>query len=83
LYVVMLTTYNGLPLTGVAQLRTLVSRGEVRYAFLDSACKPGAPKTTAGCAPAARWVRAHGTDVSLEAGLSVTGVLWRLPGAVA
>ena len=81
--VAMLTTYNGLPLTGVAQLRTLVSRGEVRYAFLDSACKPGAPKTTAGCAPAARWVRAHGTDVSLEAGLSATGVLWRLPGAVA
>jgi 4-amino-4-deoxy-L-arabinose transferase-like glycosyltransferase len=81
--VVMLTTYNGLPLTSVAQLQALISSGEVRYAFLDSVCKPGAPKTTAGCAPAARWVRAHGTDVSRQAGLRVTGVLWRLPGAVA
>ncbi|HEX4837747.1 MAG TPA: glycosyltransferase family 39 protein [Solirubrobacteraceae bacterium] len=77
--VVMLTTYNGLPLTSVAQLKALISRGEVRYAFLDSVCKPGAPRTTAGCAPAALWVRAHGTDVSLEAGLRVHGILWRLP----
>jgi 4-amino-4-deoxy-L-arabinose transferase-like glycosyltransferase len=77
--VVMLTSYQGLPLTSVAQLQTLISRGEVRYAFLDSTCKPGAAKTTAGCAPAARWVRAHGTDVSRQAGLRVTGVLWRLP----
>jgi 4-amino-4-deoxy-L-arabinose transferase-like glycosyltransferase len=77
--VVMLTTYNGLPLTSVAQLQDLISRGEVRYAFLDSVCRPGAPKTTAGCAPAARWVRAHGTDVSLKAGLQVSGILWRLP----
>jgi 4-amino-4-deoxy-L-arabinose transferase-like glycosyltransferase len=81
--VVMLTTYNGLTLTSVAQLQALISRGEVRYAFLDSVCKPGAPKTAAGCAPAARWVRAHGTDVSRRAGLRFTGVLWRLPGAVA
>jgi 4-amino-4-deoxy-L-arabinose transferase-like glycosyltransferase len=77
--VVMLTTYNGLPLTSVAQLQALISRGEVRYAFLDSVCKPGAPKTAAGCAPAARWVRAHGTDVSRQAGPRFTGVLWRLP----
>ena len=79
--VVMLTTYNGLPLTSVAQLRTLVSRGEVRYAFVDSGCRPGAAATAAGCAPAARWVRAHGRDVSLQAGLPVPGVLWRLPSA--
>jgi 4-amino-4-deoxy-L-arabinose transferase-like glycosyltransferase len=77
--VVMLTTYNGLPLTSVAQLRALISRGEVRYAFLDSVCRQGAPARTAGCAPAARWVRAHGTDVSRQAGLRVPGVLWRLP----
>lgn len=77
--VVMLTTYNGLPLTSVTQLQALIAHGEVRYAFLDSACKPGAPKSTAGCAPAARWVRAHGTDVSRQAGLGFTSVLWRLP----
>lgn len=77
--IVMLTTYNGLALTSVAQLQSLISRGEVRYAFLESVCKPSAPKSTVGCAPAARWVRAHGTDVSKQAGLRVTGVLWRLP----
>ncbi len=76
---VMLTTYNGLPFTSVPELQRLIARGEVRYAFLDSACKPGAPRSTAGCAPAARWVRAHGTDVSRQAGLGFTSVLWRLP----
>ncbi|MFZ1154930.1 MAG: glycosyltransferase family 39 protein [Solirubrobacteraceae bacterium] len=77
--VVMLTTYSGRSLTGVAQLQSLIARGEVRYAFLDSACKPVTSKTAAGCAPAARWVRAHGTDVSRQAGLHATGVLWLLP----
>jgi 4-amino-4-deoxy-L-arabinose transferase-like glycosyltransferase len=77
--VVMLTSYNGLPLTSVAELKALISRGEVRYALLDSVCRRGAAKTTAGCAPAARWVRAYGTDVSRQAGLRISGVLWRLP----
>jgi len=77
--VVMLTTYNGLPLTSVARLESLIAHGEVRYAFIDSICRPGAPKTTAGCAPAARWVREHGKDVSRQAGLNVSGILWRLP----
>jgi 4-amino-4-deoxy-L-arabinose transferase-like glycosyltransferase len=81
--VLMLTTYNGLSFTSVAQLKALISRREVRYAFLDSGCGAHAPKTTAGCAPAALWVRAHGTDVSKQAGLRVRGVLWRLPGVVA
>jgi 4-amino-4-deoxy-L-arabinose transferase-like glycosyltransferase len=77
--VVMLTSYNGLPLTSVAQLKSLISRGQVRYAFLDATCRPGAAQRSSGCAPAVRWVRAHGTDVSREAGLGVHGVLWRLP----
>jgi hypothetical protein len=77
--VLMLTSYNGLPLTSVAHLQALISSGQVRYAFLDSACKPGAPRTTAGCAPAARWVRAHATDVSRQAGLAAGGALWHLP----
>jgi 4-amino-4-deoxy-L-arabinose transferase-like glycosyltransferase len=80
--VVMLTTYNGMPFTSVAQLKRLISRGAVRYAFLDGACGPRSPAKSAACAPAARWVRAHGADVSREAGLG-RGVLWRLPGAVA
>jgi 4-amino-4-deoxy-L-arabinose transferase-like glycosyltransferase len=77
--VLMLTTYNGIPFTGVAQLKELIARGEVRYAFLDSVCGRGAPKTTAGCAPAALWIRAHATDVSRQAGLHARGLLWRLP----
>ncbi len=79
--VLMLTTYNGIPFTTVAQLKALIARGEVRYAFLDSACTRTSPKTTAGCAPAALWIRAHATDVSRQAGLR-GGVLWRLPGAM-
>ncbi len=75
--VLMLTTYNGIPFTSVAQLKALIARGEVRYAFLDSVCTPTSPKTTAGCAPAALWIRAHATDVSRQAGLR-GGVLWRL-----
>jgi 4-amino-4-deoxy-L-arabinose transferase-like glycosyltransferase len=77
--VLMLTSYNGLPLTSVAQLQALISSGAVRYAFLASRCHPGAPTTSAGCAPAARWVQAHAQDVSRQAGLSTSGVLWRLP----
>ncbi len=81
--VLMLTTYNGLPFTSVARLKQLIARDEVRYAFLDSVCLGRSPKTVAGCAPAALWVRAHGTDVSLRAGLHARGILWRLPGASA
>jgi hypothetical protein len=77
--VLMLTTYNGQPLVSVADLRSQIAAGAVKYAFLNSPCGSHSPKTTAGCAPAARWVRAHGTDVSLQAGLSVKVVLWRLP----
>ncbi len=79
--VLMLTTYNGLPFTSVAKLKRLIEQRQVRYAFLDSACGPRPSKTVAGCAPAALWVRAHGTDVSAKAGLRARGVLWRLPGA--
>jgi 4-amino-4-deoxy-L-arabinose transferase-like glycosyltransferase len=76
--VLMLTTYNGIPFTSVVQLKALIARGQVRYAFLDSVCARASPKTTAGCAPAALWIRAHGSDVSRQAGLR-GGVLWRLP----
>jgi 4-amino-4-deoxy-L-arabinose transferase-like glycosyltransferase len=81
--VLMLTTYNGRPFTSVARLRALIARGEVRYALLGPPCRRGSPTASGGCAPAARWVRAHGSDVSRQAGLQARGVLWRLPGAVA
>ena len=76
--VLVLTTYSGRPFTSVARLRRLIAAGEVRYAFLDSACDPHRPGASAGCAPAARWIRAHAMDASSQAGLARRGVLWRL-----
>jgi 4-amino-4-deoxy-L-arabinose transferase-like glycosyltransferase len=76
--VLMLTTYNGRPFTSVAELKLAIARGQVRYAFLNSLCGPRSTRTTSGCAPAARWVRAHATDVSRRAGLA-PALLWRLP----
>ena len=76
--VLMLTTYNGIPFTTVPQLKALIARDEVRYAFLDSVCTRTSPHTAAGCAPVALWIRAHGTDISRQAGLR-GGVLWQLP----
>jgi 4-amino-4-deoxy-L-arabinose transferase-like glycosyltransferase len=78
--VLMLTTYNGIPFTSVAQLKAKIARDEVRYAFLDSVCTRTSPRTTAGCAPAALWIRAHATDISRQAGLR-GGVLWQLRNA--
>jgi 4-amino-4-deoxy-L-arabinose transferase-like glycosyltransferase len=76
--VLMLTTYNGRPLTGVAELKQAIARHQVRYAFINSQCGPHSTKTTPGCTPAARWVRAHAIDVSRRAGLA-PGLLWWLP----
>lgn len=76
--VLMLTTYNGRPFTSIAELKRAIARREVRYAFINSFCGRHAIATNAGCAAAARWVRAHASDVSRQAGLA-PGVLWRLP----
>lgn len=76
--VLMLTTYNGRPLTGIAELKLAIARHRVRYAFINSQCGAHSTKATSGCAAAARWVRAHATDVSRQAGLA-PGLLWRLP----
>jgi 4-amino-4-deoxy-L-arabinose transferase-like glycosyltransferase len=81
--VVILTTYNARVFTRVAALRRLIARGEVKYAFLNTFC--GTPtsfsSTNAACSEPVRWIRAHGTDVSLAAGLHRGGVLYLLPGA--
>jgi hypothetical protein len=79
--VVVLTTYEARPLTTIAQLQRLVSRGEVRYALLTGLCGAHTARTNAACSPAALWVRAHAKDVSRKAGLERAQVLWRLPGA--
>ena len=75
--------HNARVFTSVAKLRHLIARGEVRYAFLNTSCGRRAAALNPACAAPARWVRAHGTDVSRPAGLSRGGLLWLLPGASA
>jgi 4-amino-4-deoxy-L-arabinose transferase-like glycosyltransferase len=79
--VLILTTYDARVLTTVPELQRAIARGEVKYAFLNSFCGKHISPINAACARPARWIRAHGTDVSHQAGLSRGGVLWLLPGA--
>jgi hypothetical protein len=78
--IVVLTSYDARVFTTVAKLQHLIAQGEVRYAFLNTTCTRRAAALNAACAAPARWIRAHGTDVSSQAGLTRPGVLWRLPG---
>jgi 4-amino-4-deoxy-L-arabinose transferase-like glycosyltransferase len=79
--IVVLTSYGSRVFTTVPQLERLIARGEVRYAFLNSNCGRHDSSANAACSAPAKWVRAHGTDVSRAAGLDRGGVLWLLPGA--
>jgi 4-amino-4-deoxy-L-arabinose transferase-like glycosyltransferase len=65
------------PLLGPAELARESRAGAVRYVLI------GQPKCMrdggiANCPPVLRWARAHGTDVSLAAGLPHRGILYRL-----
>jgi 4-amino-4-deoxy-L-arabinose transferase-like glycosyltransferase len=79
--VLMLTTYDARVFTSVSKLKRLIAEGKVRYAFLNTFCAGPAQSVNPACSQPARWVRAHGTDVSLKAGLSHGGLLYLLPGA--
>jgi 4-amino-4-deoxy-L-arabinose transferase-like glycosyltransferase len=79
--VVILTTYEARVFTSVAKLERLITEGKVRYAFLETYCGKHTSTTNAACSAAAKWIRAHGTDVSRQAGLSRDKVLYLLPGA--
>jgi 4-amino-4-deoxy-L-arabinose transferase-like glycosyltransferase len=77
--ILSLTSYDAHELLPIARLRSLVASGELRFAVLDGGCgtSPSA-RGLPGCSPGANWVRAHGIDVSLRAGLPHRGVLYRL-----
>ena len=77
--ILVLTTLNGRVFTSVARLRALIAAGKVHYAFIDGVCGPHSPPTNSDCSAPARWVVAHGTDVSKAAGMPRAGMLWRLP----
>jgi hypothetical protein len=80
--VLILTTYDARVFTNVAELQRRIALGEVKYAFLNTFCGARASFSSdnAACSEPARWIRAHGTDVSRQAGLSRSGILWLLPG---
>jgi 4-amino-4-deoxy-L-arabinose transferase-like glycosyltransferase len=67
---------HGRPLVTPAALAAAVASGAVRYAVAGAACSTAAPD---GCSPTARWIRAHGTDVSHAAGQPHAGLVYRLP----
>jgi 4-amino-4-deoxy-L-arabinose transferase-like glycosyltransferase len=79
--VLILTTYDARVFTTVPELQRAIARSEVKYAFLNSFCGRHISPINAACARPVRWIRAHGTDVSHQAGLGRGGVLWLLPGA--
>jgi 4-amino-4-deoxy-L-arabinose transferase-like glycosyltransferase len=78
--VLVLTSYGSRVFTSVRKLERLIAEGRVRYAFLNASCGRHGSSLNPGCSAPARWVRAHGTDVSSQAGLRA-GLLWLLPGA--
>jgi 4-amino-4-deoxy-L-arabinose transferase-like glycosyltransferase len=78
--ILVLTTYGARVFTPVPKLEALIAQGQVRYAFLNTFCGRHASLLNAACSAPARWIRAHGIDVSRQAGLSQAKVLWRLPG---
>ncbi len=79
--VLVLTTYDARVFTSVAKLRRLIAAGKVRYAFLNTFCAGPNQSVNPACSAPARWVRAHGTDISTNAGLPQGGLLYLLPGA--
>jgi 4-amino-4-deoxy-L-arabinose transferase-like glycosyltransferase len=78
--VLVLTSYGSRVFTSVPRLQQLIAEGQVRYAFLNASCGRHGSALNPGCSAPAKWVRAHGTDVSSQAGLK-RRLLWLLPGA--
>jgi 4-amino-4-deoxy-L-arabinose transferase-like glycosyltransferase len=81
--ILVLTTYDARIFTSVSKLKRLIAEGKVRYAFLNTFCAGKAQSVNPACSAPAKWVRAHGTDVSIQAGLPQGGLLYLLPGAKA
>jgi 4-amino-4-deoxy-L-arabinose transferase-like glycosyltransferase len=79
--VLVLTSYGSRVFTSVARLEQLIAQGQVRYALMTNSCGRHGSSLNPACSAPAKWVRTHGTDVSSQAGLSDSGVLWLLPGA--
>ncbi len=79
--IAVLTTYNGRVFTSIAKLKRMIAAGQVRYAYLSTFCGRKASSVNAACSAPVVWIREHGTDVSLQAGLPGHRTLYLLPGA--
>jgi len=79
--VLVLTSYGSRVFTTVPRLQQLIAEGKVRYAFLNTNCSRRGASLNPACTEPVVWVRAHGTDVSRQAGLSRGKLLYLLPGA--
>ena len=79
--VLVLTSYGGRAFTSIPRLARLIRAGDVRYALLYSGACGQAGASNAACSPIVEWARAHALDVSAEAGLRPTGILYRFTGA--
>jgi hypothetical protein len=77
----VLEAYYGRPIVPVSQLAAAVRSGELRYALAGATCTQSSGDRLTGCSPAARWIRAHGVDVSRQAGQPHPGLLYRLSAA--
>ena len=73
-----LTSFKGEPLVGIDQLAAAVSRGQVRYGLVSAYGCGARQRAFAACTPAARWIRAHGVNVTADAGLTGRERLYRL-----
>jgi hypothetical protein len=74
-----LTSFGGRPLTSLAALQSAVQAGQVRYGLVGRFhCGPR-NAGWAACSPAARWIRAHGVNVSAQAGITGSSRLYWLP----
>ena len=78
---IVLTTYDARVFTSIEKLKHLIAEGKVRYAFINTYCTHTGASLNPACSAPAKWVRAHGTDVSLQAGLPHHKILYLLPGA--
>jgi 4-amino-4-deoxy-L-arabinose transferase-like glycosyltransferase len=77
--ILSLTSYNQHELLATRRLAALVRGGAVRFAYIGGPCVPDDKLELPRCSPGAKWVRAHGMDVSSAIGLPRPDVLYFLP----
>jgi 4-amino-4-deoxy-L-arabinose transferase-like glycosyltransferase len=77
--VLVLNTANSAVVTPLSRLKREIARGRVRYAVINDICGPRVSRENSDCSIAARWIVAHGRNISAQAGLPKPTLLWLLP----